>query len=495
MSVPTPAFFPALVSVGRMRNVLAALCVVAGCVLLLAPTVRSLHDAWTDFGRLTYTHGYLIASISLLALVRAALTFEGPAPQRWMALLLVPMGLCWMLALRSGVELLHQLMFPVIAFVALAAAFGAANARKAWFAFAYLYFAVSVWDALTGPLQSLSVIMVQVMLAATSVPVHVSGTVLQIPEGAFTIDPGCSGLHYLIVALSLAVVVGEVHRDSWKARLRQIALAAALALLSNWIRISCVVLAGHLTDMQHYLVRVEHYKVGWCVFALAMLVFFWRVSRMGPAPAAPVTPARPEVPTGVLVAGAALSLAMLAVGPVLVLLRPMLPATPSSDPLLRNIAGWDGPAEYEGPWDPLYPDSDRAERGVYRRDEQVVVGFVAQYYVQRQGKELVSYDNSLLNGLRPRAGGGRLESDPAGRWQRVDARGVESVMVWRLRVGSRRFATNLPAQLFYGLASLAGPQRSAVIAAVAACLPDCDAALAGARGLVDALDFERGGER
>ncbi len=483
----------ALSSVRIGGSGLAALGIIAGCVLLLAPTARSLHAEWTDFSRLTYTHGYLIAALSLLALLRATRSFDRPAPDWRVALLLVPAGLCWLVAYRSSIELLHQLMLPAIAFVALAAAFGVANARKAWFPFVYIYFATSIWDVLNGPLQSLSVVVVRMMLNATSIPVHASGNELYIPEGSFAVDPGCSGLHYLIVALSLATIYGEVHRDSLKVRAQQVALAAVLALLSNWIRIYCVIVAGHLTDMQHYLVRVEHYNFGWGVFAVTILAFFWLVSRFAPAVRPAAKPVLSAVPVATLLGGVALALAALAVGPAFGLLRPLQPAAPIPGPLLDQVADWRGPAQYGGTWDPLYPLSDRQERGSYQRKGRVVAAFIAEFDIQGQGKELVGYGNSLFNGLVQSTGGGILESGGAPvRWKRVDVKGSESILAWRLRVGSHAYLHGISAQLGYGLASLAGTPRSAIVAAVAPCDIDCNAALASARQLVDGLDAARG---
>ncbi len=42
--------------------------------------------------------------------------------------------------------------------------------------------------------------------------------------------------------------------------------------------------AGYLTDMQHYLVRVDHYYFGWALFAVAMAVFFLLARGKPPTP-------------------------------------------------------------------------------------------------------------------------------------------------------------------------------------------------------------------
>src|SRR5690606_25050605 len=85
--------------------------------------------------------------------------------------------------------------------------------------------------------------------------------------GTIEIESGCSGLHYFVVGLALAVLYGEANRLSWRGRLRVAALGAGLAMLANWARIYVIVVLGHGTKMQHYLVAVDHYWFGWGLFA------------------------------------------------------------------------------------------------------------------------------------------------------------------------------------------------------------------------------------
>jgi EpsI family protein len=476
------------------RNALLAVLIALCCALLLWPTAQSLHALWTDSERRTYTHGYLVAGMSLLMLARAALSFDRPVTDWRIALLLVPAGLAWLVAVRAGIELLHQVMLPAIAFTAIAATFGLANARRGAVACGYLYFATSVWEVFNSQLQGLSAQVVHVMLGASGIPVHAANNVLLIHEGSFVIDPGCSGMHFFIVALALAVAFGEWHRDTLKMRLLQVAVAAALALLTNWLRIYCVVVAGHLTDMQHYLVRVEHYTFGWCVFAVAMAAFFWFVSRLAPAPGVRSRAAVENPRTGVLFTGAAIALGALAVGPVFGLLDPPRPAAGVVSAPLPELPGWSGPIAAAAHWRPHYPRADRQEAGEYRRAGMAVAAFVAEYDVQRQGKELVGYGNSLFETLVPADAGGVLDSRAGTiRWQKVlDAQGAEAVVAWQWRVGGRVYARGVSAQLGFGLASLQRPVRSSVTAVLARCAESCDRALAEATQLVEALGATRG---
>ena len=112
---------------------------------------------------------------------------------------------------------------------------------------------------------------------------------MHLAAGVFEVAGGCSGIHFLIVSLALATLYGEIGRDSLKVRLQLVALAAGLALLTNWLRVYIIIVAGHLTDMQHFLIREGHYNFGWMLFAGMMVVFFLLARRF--APIAPPSPA------------------------------------------------------------------------------------------------------------------------------------------------------------------------------------------------------------
>jgi len=468
--------------------------IVVATALLLWPTAHSLHLLWTDTARRGYTHGYLVAVIAMWLLARSTREFVGARPD-WRAVPLLGIaGIGWVILYRAGLELPHQMLLPPIAFLALTAAFGFANTRHTWFAFAFLYFAMTLWDYVNGPLQSLTVAAVRIMLSSSGVPVYVAGDVLNIPEGSFAVEPGCSGLHFFVVALAFATLFGELNRDTWGTRLRQVSLALFLALLSNWVRVYCVVLAGHLTDMQHYLVRVEHYSFGWVVFALSMAVFFWVMSRTPLARATPVPVREGGSPASLRRLGvtASAGLAALAFGPLLAA-RAGSPAEPAARVQLPTLAGWSGPDLGSGSWQPFYPHSDSAELATYRQDGIVVAAFTAAYDEQHQGKELVGYGNSLLNGLEDQSEGGILvTSHGEARWRAIrDRQGQAGIVGYYYRIGAQRRTSGVAAQLSYGAASLLGPVRSDVVAAMSECTPDCAAAPVRVRELLDAIESAR----
>ena len=478
---------------GLSRVAVASLALVLLVCAVLFPTLASLHQRWTDTASITYLHGYLVAALASWLLIRAVAS--NPHPYQPERLLLIPLALLsvvWLVAHRAGIEIAHQTLLPVILLTALAAAVGRRTAFHCGFALAFLYFAIPIWDFGDGPLQALSVIGVKSMLLLTSIPVHVEGSTVHIPEGVFEIETSCNGMHFFIVALSLAALFGEIHRDSFKVRVRQMLLAVVLALVCNWIRIYVVILAGHLTDMQHYLVRVSHYYFGWAVFVLCMAIFFWLVSRtpLATPPSMRMSAVLPEPSGRRLAAGVVVALAVACSGPLLGTFA-RAAAPPARADLLPVLDTWQGPLESAAAWSPSYLGSDRSQRGEYRRAGMVATVFMAEYDQQRQGKELIGYGNSLLEGLAGQMASEQLVPAPPGEAVQLEVAGPAghfSVVTYFYEIGSTRRVNPLSTQLTYAVASLVRPVRSRAIAVHVACTRDCEAAAATARGWLE--DFE-----
>jgi EpsI family protein len=283
------------------------------------------------------------------------------------------------------------------------------------------------------------------------------------------------------VGLAIALLYGEVNDDRWRSRVKLIALALLLAMITNWIRIFIIVMAGHLTEMQHPLVSNEHYTFGWYMFAGTMLVFFLIARRWPVHASAPVDTA-PATGVAVPVAGVALAVAGLAIAGAWNLLddNRAAPVT-AADLLPGKVAGWSTAQASQTPpsgadaWRPVFRGADGEYFAAFSGSGTRVDGYAAYYLEQHQGKELVSYENSALgdgaraeSGARPVAGGPWVQ-------QRARARDGSAWLVWHaLRLDSQWQSRGLALQLNFGLRSLSGAPRADVIALRAPCAaPDC----------------------
>jgi EpsI family protein len=468
-----------------IRRLLQVVLVIAVVAALYWPTSVSYSVAWTDFDNRSSTHGYLIAFMCLALLYLRRAEFLGALPRTSMlaCLALALLSCAWVVVFRASIQTAHQLLLPIIFWTAVAAVFGWRIARSCLFPIGYLYFALPFWAFINEPLQALTILATRLLLLAIGLPVSFSGNLVQIPDGSFVIEGGCSGLHFFVVALAIAAFYGALHRDRLRHRLLLLALAAGLALVTNWIRVSTIITAGHLTHMQSYLVRVSHYGFGWALFAVAMSIFFVVASRM-PLSAA----ANARVPIGSSGAqraapgGVALVLVFLsvAVGPMLAWMATRGDAIERPTPSLApRVDGWSGPVATPNSWRPVFVGADTESLVAYRRGAAEVEWYAADYAFQRQGKKLLGYDNSMFD---PRAYAVLDEGAVAAAAQQFvqlrlqDTAGAQSLIWYFYEIDGHPMTSGLRAELFYGWHSLIGPIDSRVIAWRTSCDPDCAAA-------------------
>src|SRR6185437_7663535 len=145
-------------------------------------------------------------------------------------------------------------------------------------------FAFPFWSDLIGPLQHMSEAAIATLIRLSGLPAHMQGNLIELPGGTLEITGGCSGSHFLVVGLALAALYGEVRADSLVRRLGWLALMGAIAIVANWLRIYAIAAAAYFTDMQTFLLTVDHYWFGWLLFAGAFGAFLYVAERLGGEP-------------------------------------------------------------------------------------------------------------------------------------------------------------------------------------------------------------------
>lgn len=476
---------------GVSTQLLIVLGALALTALLYWPTSLEIVELWGDTVRRRYTHGWVVLAVTVGLLWRdrrglAATPMQAP---RFGWAPLVFGSIAWLVGYEVGLLALSTLVLPLIVLTAVWAAGGWALARRAAFPVLFLYFALPVWELLNPLLQWLTAVVNLWLTRLVGIPVVMDGNVIHIPEGWFEIAGGCSGLHFFIVALAIATLHGHIDRDDARSRAMLLALAGGLALVTNWIRVFIIIVAGHLSDMQHFLVKVDHYYFGWVLFSFVLVGYVFLAAylprragarRETELPAASANGARTDV-------AAALTVVALAAGPAWALVQPPSEAAVAPP---SAVAGWSGPQPSLGDWRPVFANADdELLVEYYDGAGQAVAVYRAVYLSQRQGKELRGFANSIT-GLRYR------ELEVAQRQVRTDdgelpvvERLVESDdgrrrLIWALfAVDGEPTALRLADQLAYGARSLFGPPLASVVALSAECMPDCD----GARATLEAL--------
>jgi exosortase len=469
----------------------ALMLAVAAVLALFWPAAVSLATLWADSERRTYTHGYLIVAVSLWLLWRNRGLANRPDTERfaWPLTLvsfamLAATALLWQVSYRAGLTLATEALLLPLLWLTILTTIGWNAARAALLPVAYLVFALTVWDYVNPAAQSLSVHAVRFLLRAVDVPAYFAGNSVQIPSGHFEIAEGCSGLHFIIVALALAVLLGEIRGDHWRLRLRWCLLALALALISNWLRIFIIILAGHVSHMQHYLVRESHYGFGWVVFGLVLAVLFV-IERRTPERHHP--PAHQAAATG----GGPLHLPRW-IACVLVLAIPFIEnkivetrlAATHGTGLSQRLAsaalqrGWIGEAAGPSAWQPAQNAADIKEQRRYRRSDATVETFLAQYREQRNGKKLGGYANRLQGDAAVLEESRETIAGRTFATRLLEQNGQQSLIWFKYRADGRDFTSAARAQLWYSWETVrrARSVPSEAFAAWAPCEPDCNAA-------------------
>jgi len=470
----------------------AAITVLLAPFIVLWPTTATLLVKWSDAVLRTYTHGMAIVGISCFMLWRLRTQLaQQPVRHSWSGLaVMAVLGVSWLISYRSGVQILHQALLPLLVAAGFWTAFGAGMLRRALLPVAYLYFAIPVWDAINPLLQWIATWAVRVLLRGVGIPAYFDGLQFQIPAGTFEIAGGCSGLHFLLVALAIAVLYGEMNRDTWGTRARLVALACVLAMATNWLRIAIIIVAGHLTQMQHYLVSGEHYSFGWVMFAVSMGIFFLIVRRW-PIVETPAADA-PAFAGNVALSGMGLALAAAA------LITPALwqrldanvagQAQAQVHRLPQTVDGWQASDE-PASWSPLFERVDEQQIRRFERDGRSIQAYGGIFLQQNQGKELTGFTN------RPYGQGVTVISRaaaPVGHWTQAKVRDSagSSWIVWSAyRIGDRWYSKPLQSQFAYGIASLFDAPVSSVLILRTECGADCDAARRSLESFVTAAGF------
>jgi EpsI family protein len=474
-----------LTSLSGARNVALVFALLALATLAYWPASEALYELWTDFRNLGGTHGFLVLAISCWLIFRSrdSIAFGGePAsPLALIALLLA--GVAWVILWRAGLQDAHVMLVPAILWLGVLAAFGRKTAIALALPIGYLYFASPGWAYLASPLQALTTRAVGLLGAAFGVPIYIEGNSVSIPEGTFDIEGGCSGVHFLTVGVALAVLQGEMMQAPLRRRAWLVAVMVALSILCNWIRVFTIVMAGHLTDMQHFLIK-EHYTFGWALFAVIVGTFIWITARpeLNDAKSSAAAPApathRAWVP---IYASAALVMVL-----VPMLGQALAAADARSSASIRmefpvGRGGWSGPAPAAGSnWGPRFPGADILQRVTYRDSAgNPVEVAVIVYRLQQQGAELVGDSASLLGDNLHSISSEEIVSTWAGKFRELIGQDNERsrfLVRYRYDIGGRQFVEPLRSQLWYGVRSLGGAPYSALLAYGAACETTCDTA-------------------
>ncbi|MEO0344822.1 MAG: exosortase [Pseudomonadota bacterium] len=439
-------------------------------LLLFLPSLPELHRRWTI--GFSYTHGYLVLGMAVW-LGRHVLQRAGAVQFKplWSANALLALGCLAVVAVQAvGIDIAQQMALPGITWLVILSVFGVSLALRLAPAFAFLFFAVPVWDVLVTPLQTLTTNVVGLMLKLNDFPVLISGYSVRVPAGDFEVAGGCSGLHFIVVGLTIAVFYGMTEMRSLRGRLLALGVALGLAFLTNWVRVYTLIVVGQMSDMQHYLITTDHYFFGWVLFGIAMFVFFVVVRRLEPAPPndrRPLTTSSDPV-----LGGAALTTGVVMVVPAL-LLALVQSGAPDGDYVVNPQlpSDWQVTREPQASWRPIQSSNAVVAEGYAESETATLDWYIAWYPSQENNLELMAWGN------RPHAESHQVAWVEDGDLYRLaeirSPYGVRRLIAWRQSVAGQRVRSRVEAKLGQLRGMLTGDYSALFVAVSRTCVESC----------------------
>ncbi|MGH8218577.1 MAG: exosortase [Steroidobacteraceae bacterium] len=477
-------------------SALVLLGAVAAAALAVWPTWPALLTTWHVMPDYDYAELLVPFIVGWLA-ARCARLPKPTARMSPFALAALLAAFCvWLVAYQASSNIGEQLMVPAILLTALWTAFGLPIAKRMAVPVACLYFAIPLWEFLVPVLQSAGVWVAETVLGLVGVPVHIAGNLVSIPEGTFQIAEACAGRRYFVVCVTIAALLAGTSRMRPLRAISFMVLAGALAIVMNWIRILTVLYAGHITNMQSYLVRVEHVSFGWALFAVLMVIVCLigsRLARSGTLPPTATEPSRGAAGVRELLMRPAVPItALVLLIPVLAIMYSRYElgsgAASQSDEAATVILpgrarGWLGPHAPRSGWRPRYQGAAATQRAGYQSAAGEVEVFIAQYGHEQPGAKLVSSANDLfptdwivLNEGVLAGGAGRGANDYARLLRLATPLGAQWEISYLYRVDGFVTRSAAAAQIARGVLGWTGPIRSRIAAVASRCRPSCEVA-------------------
>ena len=250
--------------------------------LIFISSTQSLVRRWTETDAGTYTHGLPLALIAMVAIVWSYYK-QKPFIQTKLTLstwiFIIPLLLFWILATISSTEVIAQLSLLGLMFFTLCLFYGYSCISFLYSSFALLISVIPIWDIINTPLRFIGAVASSFLLSLTGFENIRQGFYIEIPVGIFFVDGGCSGLSQFIVALSVSIIYAWYVKLNLSGTIIAVIFAIIAAITANIIRIYIIIVAGQLSNMQHYFITKEHISLGWAVFALIIYIYFFICAR------------------------------------------------------------------------------------------------------------------------------------------------------------------------------------------------------------------------
>ncbi|AOY87522.1 exosortase [Marinobacter salinus] len=246
------------------------LIVTAIAVVVFFPTWLRLASQWLEFEQVL-AHGLATAVIFLVLILihpPIASRNEGSEyyPHRLFGgLVLIAATLIWGLLELVRIDTLAFLMLPVGVAAVSWTLLGLKNTLSFLPYVLLLSLSLPVWADFVPALVSLASTVVSAIVRLFGMTALIEGNSITLPYGRLLIADGCSGIRYFAISILLAMMTAILNDYRWKGWIGTLALATAIGLMANWVRITILVVVAYETNMESALLT-DHETMGWIVF-------------------------------------------------------------------------------------------------------------------------------------------------------------------------------------------------------------------------------------
>lgn len=470
--------------------------IVISLLFFVAAYRNSLLQFWDVWRyRSNYSHGFLIGLVTLGLLWRAGKRTDFAAAQANMYFLVPLLGLSsiWLFARLIDVQVLEMGLFPLILASWILVLTGIRVGMNFVIPLLFLYFAVPFWEIFSPVLQTITVRVVEAQMALVGIPAFIEGNLVTLPTGRFEIASGCSGIGLMIVSLAMSSLFAYLNYDKFFKRAILVAAGAVFAMVINWIRVFIIILSGHLTEMQHYFVTVDHSSLGWVLFAIGLVPFLYVAGRFSdPALSSgekdearerlnPIA-REPQRIKGIFAA----ALVATAVGFVAPIAEGRAADHSVRITSMRAIGfpvaegGWRREPRKLPDWSPDFPAATISLANSYERGDQRADLQLRVYLQETQGKELINdmnevFDTDAWQVVASEKITLSLASSPGQDVNRLVLRGKGKMLeIWYwYEIGGRSTSNSMSAKALQSLRLFTGRNDNAMIAVGIPCDAPC----------------------
>jgi len=232
-------------------------------------------DAWLNSH--SYSHGFLLLLVSVYLISSKPNSINESKGSFGFILLLLLCVFIDIVATILKIDVIMRFLLPIYIITTIGAVFGYNNLKRFIIPLTLLIFTVPSWSIISPIFQAIAAIAVANISQFIGIPTFIDGNYITIPNGTFQIAEGCSGVRYILVAISIALINCELSNYKIKHIIITTTFIFILAVLANWVRIEVIVIYAHIYGMGHPIVA-DHNTLGWVVFAVFMVIYFVTIS-------------------------------------------------------------------------------------------------------------------------------------------------------------------------------------------------------------------------